>query len=160
METKRIIDFLQDFGCATLEQLQILSSNRNNNFKEILNSNMISKKGNIFVHNTKKIDKKMLAALDILCKYKGRYIQFKKGYDPIYITFLTKNDTLYHIIVTDKNNERGVLKLLKMNPPYFEEADKYIILFEDETSFDNVECSVPYLYCTYPDIKIVNHSIE
>lgn len=155
MKTNRIIDFLQDFGCATLEQLQILCSERNNNFREILNNNMVSKKGNIFVHNTKKIDKKMIAALDVLCKYKGKYVHFKKGYDPIYITFLTKDGMVYHIIATDKKNEKAVLKLLKSNSPYFEEADKYILLFEDEESFDDVECSVPYLYCTYPKIKII-----
>lgn len=154
-EKIKIINFLQDFGCATVEQLQTLCGKPNYSFKEILSSNIVSKKDNIFVHNTKTIDKKMIAALDILCKYKKRLIHFRKNYAPVYITFLTKNDTLYHIIVTDKENEKGVLKLLNMNPPYFQEADKYIVLFEDETSFDNIECSVPYLYCTYPNIKIV-----
>ena len=93
-------------------------------------------------------------------QYKKRLIHFRKGYDPVYITFLTKNDILYNIIVTDKNNEKGVLKLLSINPPYFQEADKYIVLFEDEESFDNIECCVPCLYCTYPEIKIVNNSIK
>lgn len=159
-EKIKIINFLQDFGCATIEQLQILCEKPNYSFKEILSSNAVSLKGNIFVHNTRKIDKKMIAALDVLCKYKKRLIHFRKGYDPVYITFLTKNDTLYNIIVTDKDNEKGVLKLLNINPPYFQEADKYIVLFEDEEAFDNIECCVPYLYCTYPEIKIVNNSTK
>ncbi len=51
----KVINFLQDFGCARIEQLQILYDDKNNNFKNILASNMVSKKGNILVHNTKRI---------------------------------------------------------------------------------------------------------
>ena len=151
----KIINFLQDFGCATIDQLKILTGKADYYFRNIINSDVVSKKGNILVHNTRKIDKKMIAALNVLCRYKKRLIHFRKGYDPIYITFLTKNETLYHIIVTDKENEKGVLKLLRVNPPYFQNADKYIILFEDDSLFDEVECDIPYLYCTYPEIKIV-----
>ena len=70
----KVINFLQDFGCARLNQLQILFDSRNNNFKEILNNSMVSKKGDIFVHNTRKINDNMLIALDILCKYKNRLV--------------------------------------------------------------------------------------
>ena len=59
----KVINFLQDFGCARLNQLQILYKDRNNNFKNILSSNMVSKKGDIFVHNTRKINEKMLILL-------------------------------------------------------------------------------------------------
>ena len=34
---------------------------------------------------------------------------------PIYITFLAKDNTLYNITVTDKENEKGLLKLLRIN---------------------------------------------
>lgn len=102
----KVINFLQDFGCAKLEQLQKLYDAPEDNFKNILSNNMVSKKGDIFVHNTKNIDNNMLIALDVLCKYKGRYKQFYKGYNPVYITFLSKENLLYHIIVADEGNER------------------------------------------------------
>ena len=39
----KIINFLQDFGCAKLEHLQKLFGRKNNNFKSILSGNMISR---------------------------------------------------------------------------------------------------------------------
>lgn len=107
----KVINFLQDFGCAKLEHLQILFNSNNDNFKSILNSSMVSKKGDIFVHNTKKIDEQMLIALDILCKYKNRLSQFYLGYNPIAITFLTKDNCMYHIIVADEDNKKGIVKI-------------------------------------------------
>lgn len=41
---------------------------------------IVSKKGDIFVHNTKQIDGQMIIALDILCKYKTRIAKYYKGY--------------------------------------------------------------------------------
>lgn len=154
-EKIKIINFLQDFGCATLEQLQILFNKPNDNFKSILTSNLVSKKGNIFVHNKETINMKMISAIDVLCRYKNRLQQYHKGYDPVYITFLTKENTLYNIIVTDKLNEKGVLKLLRINSTSIPEADKFILLFEDKNSFDDVECKVPFMYCTYPELEII-----
>ena len=92
----KVINFLQDFGCAKLNQLQILYGDKNNNFNNVLHSNMVSKKGEVFVHNTRKINDKMLIALDILCKYKGKFIKFYQGYEPIFITFLQMK--IYYII--------------------------------------------------------------
>ena len=86
----KVINFLQDFGCARLSHLQKLNNAPTDNFKNILFGNVVSKKGDIFVHNTKKIDDDMLVALDILCKYKDRLTTFHKGYYPIIITFLSK----------------------------------------------------------------------
>ena len=40
----KVINFLQDFGCARLNQLQILYGDANNNFNNVLNGNMVSKK--------------------------------------------------------------------------------------------------------------------
>ena len=156
MNKKDVINFLQDFGCATLEQLQILTDDKTNNFKYLLQSNIVSKKGNIFVHNnSSNIDNKMIVALDILCKYKPIYKNFFKGYSPVYISFLTKNDTLYNIIVTDMQNQIGVLKQLNKKPCPISEADKYILLFEDDSLFNDIIFDKPYLYCTYPNIKII-----
>ena len=70
-DKEKVINFLQDFGSAKLEHLQRIFDDYNNNFKNILSSNVISKKGDIFVHNTQKIDENTLVALDILCRYKG-----------------------------------------------------------------------------------------
>ena len=68
IDSVKVINFLQNFGCARLEHLQVLFKEPNYNFKNILYSNCVSKKGDIFVHNTKKINEKMLIALDFLCK--------------------------------------------------------------------------------------------
>lgn len=155
-EKIKIVNFLQDFGCAKLKQLQILYNKPKDTFKDILGSNIISKKGEIFIHNAKSLDMKMIYALDVLCKYKGRFKQFHRGFFPVYLTFLTEDNVLYNIIVTDKDNEQGVLKLLKTNSPSIPEADKLILLFEDELCFENIVCSTPYIYCVYPELKIIN----
>ena len=99
---------------------------------------------------------KTINALNVLCRYKGRFKQYHKGYDPVYITFLTKDNILYNVIVTDKNNEQGVLKLLRVNSPIIPEADKYILLFQDDICFDKVECKIPFAYCVYPELKVIN----
>lgn len=155
-ERIKVINFLQDFGCCTLRQLQILFSRKNDTFKNVLTNDIVSKKGEIFVFNDKEINMKMIYALDVLCKYKIRLKRFHKGYDPVYITFLSKDNILYNVIVTDKSNENGVLKLLKNNSPLIPEADKFILLFQDKACFENIECSTPYAYCIYPELKIIN----
>ena len=152
----KVINFLQDFGCAKLEQLKILFNAPEDNFKRILFGNMISKKGNIFVHNTKNIDNSMLVALDILCKYKGRFKQFNKGYVPIYITFITKDNVLYHIIVVDEGNEKGIIKRINNSPPLLPNADKLILAFKDRGEVNNIRCNIPYLYGTYPNLEVIN----
>ena len=117
MNKKDVINFLQDFGCATLEQLQILTDDKTNNFKYLLQSNIVSKKGNIFVHNN--------------------------------------SSNIDNIIVTDMQNQIGVLKQLNKKPCPISEADKYILLFEDDSLFNDIIFDKPYLYCTYPNIKII-----
>ena len=58
-ERIKVINFLQDFGCATLKQLQILYNKPNDNFKDILTGNFVSKKGDIFIHNNSELNMKM-----------------------------------------------------------------------------------------------------
>ena len=157
MEDKlKVINFLQDFGCAKLEHLQKLFEEKNNNFKSILSSNMISKKGDVFVHNTKSINNKMLIALDILCKYKNRLSKYYLGYEPVVITFLTKENLLYHIIVADEENKKGIVKLVNTYPNSISKADKLILVFPDELELENIECKIEFLYCTYPGYEILN----
>lgn len=152
----KVMNFLQDFGCSRLNHLQILFNDDKSNFKNILDSNMISKKGDIFIHNTRKIDDKMLVALDILCKFKPRLSKYYLGYDPIVITFLTKDNSMYHIIVADEENKKGVVKIVNSYPLSLPKADKLILAFPDETELENIECSVPFLYTTYPGLEILN----
>ncbi len=154
-EKIKIINFIQDFGCCTLKHLQILFNKSNDNFKDVLQGNFINRKGEIFVYNKATIDMKMIYALDALCRYKKRLKQYHKGYDPTYITFLTTDNMLYNIIVTDKTSEKGVLKLLRISSPMIPEADRFILLFQDEICFNEVECNVPFVYCIYPELKIV-----
>jgi len=152
----KVINFLQDFGCAKLEHLQTLFSNKNDNFNCILSSNIISKKDNIFIHNTKKLNINMIYALDILCKYKGRFIEFYQGYEPVYISFLSNENLLYHIIVASEENQKGIAKIINSYPLSIPKADKLILIFPDEKELVNIDCDIPFLYTTPPDYKILN----
>ena len=152
----KVINFLQDFGCARLDQLQKLYGEENNNFKNILDGNMVSKKGNIFVHNNKRIDEKMLIALDILCKYKNKFVRFYQGYEPVYITFLTKENLLYHIIVADEENKKGIVKLVNSYPLSLPKADRLILAFPDDEELKNIDCDIPFLYTAYPELEVLN----
>ena len=152
----KVINFLQDFGCAKLNQLQILYNDENNNFKNVLNRNIVSKKGDIFVHNTKKINDKMIIALDILCKYKTRLVKFYQGYEPVFITFLTKDNLMYHIIVADEENQKGVVKLINSYPLSLPKADRLILAFPNGEQLENIECEIPFLYSTYPGLEVLN----
>lgn len=152
----KIINFIQDFGCIRLDQLQKLLSEKNNNFNNLLNNRLVSKKGNIFVHNTSKIDNDMLVALDILCKYKGRYKQFHTNYEPIKITFLSKDNLLYHIIVANEENKKAVIKFVNSYPLSMNKADKLILAFPNKEDVSEIDCDIPFLYCVYPELTIIN----
>jgi len=153
-EDLEIINFLQDFGCAKLSHLQILFNSKTDNFNRILSNNIISKKDDIFVFNNSKINEKMLVALDILCKYKGRYVKYYRNYDPICITFLSNENELYHIIVADETNEDGII-LQVNNPPSLPDANKYILAFSNENMVYKINTSHSFLYCTYPGLEII-----
>ena len=152
----KIINFLQDFGCARLDQLQILYGEKENNFKNILQGNIVSRKGDIFVHNTRKINDKMLIALDILCKYKYKLVNFYQGYEPVFITFLTNENLLYHVIVADEDNKKGIVNLVNAYPLSLPKADRLILAFPDGRDLSNIECNIPFLYTAYPDLEVLN----
>ena len=157
VDKTKVINFLQDFGCAKLEHLQILyNSSKKDNFNSILNSNMVSKKGDIFVHNTKNIDNTILIALDALCKLKYKLKSFYLGYYPVAITFLSKDNEMYHIIVADKESQKGVVKLVNAYPLTLPRADKLILMFPDSTELENIHCEIPFMYATYPGMEIIN----
>lgn len=153
----KVINFLQDFGCAKLEHLQTLFNARNDNFKSILTSNIVSKKNDIFVYNNARINEKMLVALDILCKYQGRYVNYHTNYAPICITFLSKENNLYHIIVADKTNERGIVRQVN-NPACLPDADRYILAFKDDSQLHNIKTNHSFLYCIYPSLEIIKQT--
>lgn len=100
----------------------------------------------------------MLVALDILCRYKGRFVTFHRNNFPIYITFLTKDSLLYHIIVADQGNKKGIIKLVN-SPLYLPKADRLILAFPDREDVEKITTDIPFLYCTYPDLDIVNDEI-
>lgn len=120
---------------------------------------MISKKGDIFVHNTQRIDDNMLVALDILCRYKGRFKTFYKGYFPVYITFLTKDNLLYHIIVADEGNKKGIIKMINSYFVSLPKADRLIFAFPSREELEQINCEIPFLYCTYPGLDVINDEI-
>ena len=156
VDKTKVLNFMQDFGCAKLTHLQILFNDKNNNFKNILDSNMISKKGDIFVHNTKRIDDKMLIALDILCKYKPRLSNYYFGYEPIIISFLSKDNLLNHIIVADEENKKGIVKLVNSYPLSLPKADRLILAFPSGGELENINCEIPFLYTAYPELEVLN----
>ncbi len=156
----KVINFLQDFGCAKLEHLQILFNDEKNNFKSILEGNIVSKKKDIFVHNTRKINERMLVALDILCKYKYKLSKYYLGYDPIFITFLTKDNLLYHIIVADEENTKGIEKIVNAYPLSLPRADRVILAFPTANELENIECEASFIYVTYPEYEIINKHDE
>ena len=156
VDKTKVINFLQDFGCAKLEHLQILFNDEKNNFKSITDGNVISRKKDIFVHNTRKINERMLVALDILCKFKSRLSKFYLGYDPIFITFLTKDNLVYHIIVANEENAKGIVKIINAYPLSLPKADRLILAFPNSSQLENIECEASFIYVTYPGCNIIN----
>ena len=149
----KIINFIEDFGCVKVSQLETLFDLDKITLKNILKNHFINKKGDTIIFKNRLIDKKMIAAIDVLCKYKGRYKYFKKDFKPIYISFLSNKDEVYSIIVSEKKDEEGIIKMLNKNENL--NADKIIILFEDELTIGKLIKKSKYLYCLYPDIKII-----
>ena len=157
MEDKeeKIIKFIEDFGCCKEEQLEVLFNCDKSMLKNILHNHYINRKAGVIVHKQRNIDKKIIAAIDILCEYKGRYKYFYKNFEPVYLSFLSKDNILYNIIVSEKADEKGIVKLLKNKPKENWNCDKMILLFEDTEMIDKIDTEIPYLYCTYPEIKII-----
>lgn len=155
----KIINFLQDFGCARLNHLQILFDCKNNNLKSVLYDHLVIKKEDIFVHTTRTVNNKMLIALDILCKYKmnKRLDGYYLGYNPIIITFISNEKLKYHIIVADNDdNKKGIVKQINSYPQSIQKADKLILAFPTVDELEDISCKIPFLYCTYPNLEIQN----
>lgn len=70
--------------------------------------------------------------------------------------FLTKDNIMYHIIVADDENKNGVVKIVNSYSLSIPKADKLILLFKNELELENIDCEIPFLYCTYPELKVVN----
>ena len=159
VDTLKVVNFLQDFGCARLNHLQLLFEDNKNNFKSVLSGNMVSKKEDIFVHNTKRIDKKMLIALDILCKYKTRkrLSKYCLGYDPVVISFISSENLKYHIIIATEENRKGIVKKVNSYPLSIPKVDKLILAFPDSGELENIECTIPFLYTSYPELEVLNN---
>ena len=150
-----ILNFIQDFGCISETQLKKLFDCNKIDLKDILSSNSVTKKRNIYVHNNRAISNEMIAALDVIVEYIGLYTDFGPGAEPVYITFIC-DGLIYNIIVTDADTQEGIVKKLNNNPLYFPYADKYILLFKDTNMLDKIKLKKPYLYCIYMPVKIIN----
>lgn len=155
----KILNFLQDYGCARLDQLQILFDSPNDSFNKLLRTHFISKKDNIFIHNTRRLNKKMLAALDIICIYKNENrildIDFMNpSVNPVMLAFSDIDNNRYDIIVADKTDEQAIVKKIN-NLVLMPNADKYIFMFKDDLQLINIKFEKPYIYCTYPEINIL-----
>ena len=100
----------------------------------------------------------MLVALDILCEYKKRkrLNRYYLGYEPVIISFLSNEQLLYHIIVANNEQKKGIVKKINSYPLSLPKADKLILAFPDVSELENIECNIPFLYCTYPGVEIAN----
>jgi hypothetical protein len=67
---------------------------------------------------------------------------------------------LYHIIVADEGNEKGIVKLINAYPTSLPKADRLILCFKDGGELENIDCEIPYLYCTYPSLDVINDDAE
>ena len=74
-----------------------------------------------------------------------------------FITFLTKEDLLYHIIVADEENKKGIVKLVNSYPKSLPKADKLILAFPNGEELENIDCEIPFLYTKYPELEILNN---
>lgn len=157
-----IINFLQDYGCAKIRQLQIIFDAPNDNFNKLLRTRFISRKEDIFVHNNSKIDEDIIAALEIFCIYKNEnrvtgIDALRNPMYPVTLSFFDRDSNRYDVIVANKTNENGIVK--KINSlSFIPKADKYIFMFKDDMQITNIKFEKPYIYCTYPEINILKQT--
>lgn len=154
------MNFIQDFGCARLKDLQILYDAKDDNFNKLLEGNMITKKGDIFVHNTAKINEDMLKAISLLCKFKKRLKQPLYTKYPALISFITVENTTYHIIVANEENREAIIKIINSGTNLLKNADKLLLIFPDASDLNNITCEKEFGYTTYPDLKWLNKAKE
>ena len=81
-----------------------------------------------------------------------------KGYYPIYISFLSIKQDLYHIIVVDEGSRKEIIKLVNSCPLSIPRADKLILAFPNKEDLLNINCNIPFLYTTYPDLQVINNA--
>ena len=70
---------------------------------------------------------------------------------------LTNEHLLYHIIVANEDNKKGTVKLINSYPLSLPKADKLILAFPDREELENIDCEIPFLYTTYPELEVLNN---
>ena len=70
---------------------------------------------------------------------------------------LTNKHLLYHIIVANEDNKKGIVKLINSYPLSLPKADKLILAFPDREELENIDCEIPFLYTTYPELEVLNN---
>ena len=73
---------------------------------------------------------------------------------------ILKENILYHIIVADEGNEKGIVKLVNAYSPSLPRADRLILAFKDRGELENIKCEFSYLYCTYPGLEEINEDAK
>jgi len=69
---------------------------------------------------------------------------------------LSNEQLLYHIIVANNEQKKGIVKKINSYPLSLPKADKLILAFPDRGEIENIDCKIPFLYCTYPGLEIQN----
>ena len=64
---------------------------------------------------------------------------------------------MYHIIVANEDNKKGIVKLINSYPLSLPKADKLILAFPDREELENIDCEIPFLYTTYPELEVLNN---
>lgn len=155
VDEQKVINFIQDFGCAKLQHLQILFDDKDSNFRNVLKSNVVSRTGNVFVHNTRVVNEKMLIALDVLCELKPKLKKYRPGKAPSTITLITTDDLVCNIMVADKKNKKGLVSILNSKPLSFPMVDRIFAVFYDESEEVNIVCDIPIYYIIYPSLEVI-----
>ena len=113
----KIINFIQDFGCATLKQLQILFNKPHDNFKNILSNNVYELSAKEFEENPFKNIRKYIV---LNGEYTGTVIAFPKGNSGILVQLdNSKVTTLCRIPARFNNyphfNDKVLIKVTEIN---------------------------------------------
>ena len=74
----------------------------------------------------------------------------------ITVTFFTKENLQYHIIVADEDNKKGIIKIVNAYPLSFPKVARLILAFPDVGELENIECSIPFLYTVFPELEVLN----
>ena len=70
---------------------------------------------------------------------------------------LFRSNLLYHIIVAENENRNSIVKLVNSYPVAIPIADKLILAFPNAEDMNSINCDIPFLYTSYPELEVLNN---